>query len=434
MSSTAITRVHAREVLDSRGNPTVEVELRAGDSVGRAIVPSGASTGQAEAHELRDGDLARYDGRGVQEAVGHVTGIIAQSIMGLAADEQFAVDDRLLELDATPQKTKLGANATLGVSLAAAHVAAAVHRVPLYRHVAELFAKRNELSPAPQNVVPSRAPRMPVPMINMISGGRHAGGNLDFQDVLVMPAGAPLFATGLEWTVRVYRRLGRLLTESGYEGQLVGDEGGYGPRLATNRQALEFVVRAIDSAGLTPGDDVTLALDVAASEFYEGQRYRLAAEGVDLASADMVDLIEALADDLPLRSVEDPLADEDWSGWRDLTARLGNRLQIVGDDLFATHQARVERGIELGAANAVLIKPNQVGTLTETFDTMLAARRAGYQLVVSARSGETEDTTIADLAVGTAAEGIKIGSVVRGERLVKYNRLLRIEEELRSVD
>ena len=428
---TTITDVHAREVLDSRGQPTVEVELRGGDFVGSAIVPSGASTGGAEACELRDGEPGRYDGRGVQRAVDNVMTTIGPALLGLDPADQFAVDGRLLELDPTPQKTKLGANALLGASLAAAHLASAIIRAPLYRHLGELFARLGESQAGNVAAAESSAPRLPVPMTNMISGGLHAGGNLDFQDVLVIPNGAPDYATALEWIVRTYHCLGRVLEKAGYEGRLVGDEGGYGPRLASNREALALVVRAIEAAGLVPGDQIALALDVAASQFFDGTHYRLAIEGGRALTADqMIESLEALVDEFPLVSIEDPLAEEDWPAWQELTARLGDRIQLVGDDLFATKRRRVERGIKLGVANAVLIKPNQVGTLTETLETMLTARRAGYRLIVSARSGETEDTTIADLAVGTAAEGIKIGSVARSERLAKYNRLLRIAEEL----
>jgi enolase len=412
-----ITRVRAREVLDSRGRPTVEAEVEAGGSAGRAIVPSGASTGAAEALELRDGDMARYDGLSVLRAVQNVNRVIAPALIDVDAADQAAVDAVLLQLDGTPQKERLGANSLLAVSLAAAHAAAAAQHIPLYRHFARLAE--------------NDAPRLPLPMTNLISGGLHAGGNLDLQDVLVMPSGAADYVTGLEWIVRVYNRLGRLLAAAGYEGRLVGDEGGYGPRLASNRQAVEIVVRAIEAAGLRPGEDVTLALDVAATHFHHDGHYRLAAEnGARLSSGDMIDRLEAWINEFPITSIEDPLAEEDWNGWRELTRRLGGRVRLVGDDLFATNEVRVRGGIELGAANAVLVKVNQIGTLSETFRTMRTARQAGYELVVSARSGETEDTTIADLAVGWAAESIKIGSIVRGERLCKYNRLLRIAEEL----
>ncbi|HXT57042.1 MAG TPA: phosphopyruvate hydratase [Pirellulales bacterium] len=427
---TQISKIHAREVLDSRGNPTIEVEIHcASGAMGKAIVPAGASTGKAEAHELRDGDPARYDGRGVLKAVGNVNAVLAPAVRGLDPAEQAAIDARLCELDGTPHKSRLGANALLGVSLAAAHAAAADLRIPLYRHLNQLWrALPNEASqtPAPEG----REPRMPLPMTNMISGGLHAGGNLDFQDFLIMPVGAASYRVGLEWIVRIARRLGELLSKAGYEGRLVGDEGGYGPRLPGNREAAAFVVRAIESAGLRPRDDVTIAIDVASSHFFDGSHYRLRATGdARLTSAEMIDQLEALVDEFPITSIEDGLAEEDWSGWQELTERLGQRVKLVGDDLFATNPERIERGIALGAANSVLIKVNQIGTLSETLQAMQVAQTAGYGRVVSARSGETEDSTIADLAVGASAELIKIGSIQRSERLAKYNRLLVIEEE-----
>ncbi len=418
-----IRRIVAREVLDSRGNPTVEAEVHADGGVwGRAIVPSGASTGAAEAHELRDDEPARYQGRGVRQAVANVLQTIAPALVGCDPVDQQAVDRGLLALDDTPQKTRLGGNALLAVSLAAAHAAAAVRRVPLYRHLNDLFREIDAAAPAP---------RMPVPMVNMISGGLHAGGNLDFQDFLIIPVGAESFPAGLQWTVHIYRQLGRLLAESGFEGRLVGDEGGYGPRLTSNAQAADFVVRAIEAAGLKPGRDATLAIDVASTHFFDGQSYRLAATGkARLTSEQMVDQLAELVERFPISSIEDGLAEEDWPGWRKLTERLGGRVKLVGDDLFATNADRLRHGIELGAANSVLIKVNQIGTLSETFETIRLARSHGYAYVVSARSGETEDSTIADLAVATAADSIKIGSIVRGERLAKYNQLLRIAEEV----
>lgn len=391
-----------------------------GEMLGRAIVPSGASTGTAEALELRDRDQERYDGYGVRQAVANVNEVIAPKLIGCDPTDQRAVDELLLDLDGTPQKSRLGGNAILGVSLACAHVAAAMKKTPLYLHLAELLNRDQ-----------SFAPTMPLPMTNMISGGLHAGGNLDFQDVLVMPVGAPDYSTALEWIVRVYRRLGALLREAGFEGRLVGDEGGYGPRLQSNRDAVEFVVRAIQAANLSPGDEVTIALDVAATHFFDGDGYRLAAErDTRLSSSEMIDRLEEWVGEFPITSIEDGLAEEDWDGWREMNSRLGDRVKLVGDDLFATNQSRVQRGIELGAANSVLVKVNQIGTLSETFDTIQTARNAGFSFVVSARSGETEDSTIADLAVASAPHSIKIGSIVRSERLAKYNRLLRIEEEL----
>jgi len=420
---TAIADIHAREVLDSRGNPTVEVDVRCQNgALGRAIVPSGASTGEAEAHELRDGDPDRYNGLGVLQAVANVNEIIRAAVVGLDAADQQAIDARLLQLDDSPQKTKLGANALLGVSLAAAHAAAAARSVPLYRHLNRLASE------AFGETVPCR---MPLPMTNMISGGLHAGGKLDFQDFLISPVGAPSYAVALEWIVRVYRRLGELLREAGCEADLVGDEGGYGPDLESNSLAAELLTRAIERAGLQSGEQVTVALDVAASHFFDGEAYRQSATGdAKLTSSDMIEQLVGMVDRFPIASIEDGLAEEDWDGWQQLTARLGDRIKLVGDDLFATNAARVQRGIDLPAANAVLIKVNQIGTLSETLETMRVARSAGFSLIVSARSGETEDTTIADLAVATAADQIKIGSIVRSERLAKYNRLLRIEEEL----
>jgi enolase len=423
---TRITKIHAREVLDSRGNPTVEVDMWCDDeSMGRAIVPSGASTGKFEACERRDGDPARYDGRGVLTAVDNVNRIVAAAVIGIDPVNQAKLDARLLELDPSAQKTVLGANALLGVSLAAAHAAAASRRLPLFRHLNDLWNAGDDSG------VAAISPRMPLPMVNMISGGLHAGGNLDFQDFLILPNGAPSYRVGLEWILRVYRRLGELLTAAGYEGRLVGDEGGYGPRLTSNAEAAEFVVRAIEAAGLRPGEEVSLALDVASSHFYDGEHYHLKATGeTRLTSSEMIDELARLADRFPIVSIEDGLAEEDWQGWNLLTARLGDRLRLVGDDLLVTNATRLRQAIDRRAANAILIKPNQIGTLSETLDTMRLARSASFLRIVSARSGETEDTTIADLAVGTAAEQIKIGSITRSERLAKYNRLLRLEEEL----
>jgi len=333
------------------------------------------------------------------------------------------LDERLIELDGTEDKHRLGANAILGVSLAAAHAAAASKREPLYRHLHGLWREVAEGGTASD-----WKPRLPLPMTNMVSGGLHAGGNLDFQDFLISPRGAPKFSVGLEWVVRVYRRLGGLLGEAGYEARLVGDEGGYGPRLESSRAALAFLVRAIEAAGLRPKTDVSIAIDVAASHFFDGERY-VTREG-RFSGEQMIELIASLVDEFPIESVEDPLAEEDWASWRGIAQRLGGRVRIVGDDLLTTNVGRVSRAVRERAANAVLVKVNQIGTLSETFETMKSARQAGWACVVSARSGETEDTTIADLAVATAAEQIKIGSIVRGERLAKYNRLLRIAEEL----
>lgn len=418
----AISRIYAREVLDSRGKPTVEAEVwLASGACGRAIAPSGASTGAAEACELRDGDPARYDGQGVRKAVSHVNGEISAAICGILASDQQVLDAKLIALDGTPNKSRLGANAILAVSLAAAHAAAAEQKQPLYRWFAELTA---QITGAADRL------RMPLPMTNMISGGKHAGGQLDFQDVLIVPHGAADYPTGLEWIVRVYRRLGKLLSEAGFEGVLVGDEGGFGPRLPSNRAALEFVVRAIEKAGLVPGEQVSLALDVAASHFRQPDGYRLAAENRVLTAEELIDRFDGWLRDFPIRSIEDPLAEDDWDGWRQITARLGDRVKLVGDDLFATNREILAKGVSQGVANAVLIKFNQVGTVTESLQTMHLAAQHGYLRVVSARSGETEDDTLADFAVGSHGEMIKIGSIARSERLAKYNRLLRIAEEL----
>jgi enolase len=420
-----ITRVHAREILDSRGKPTVEAEVHLeGGIVGRASVPSGASTGAAEACELRDSGSLSYAGQGVQRAVQNVLSVLGPAVVGCDAAHQTVLDQRMIELEGTPGKSRLGANAILAVSLAAARVAALSRGVPLFRHLSELAALGT-----PRRAIPTG--RIPLPMVNMISGGKHAGGNIDFQDVLIAPHGAKDYPTQLEWIVRVYWRLGKLLTEAGYEGRLVGDEGGYGPRLKSNREAVEFVMRAIEAAKLRPGNDVSIALDVAATHFYRDGGYHLAAEqGQKLSSSQMIDRLENWVNDFPIASIEDGLAENDWAGWKELTARLGSRVKLVGDDLFATNEKLLQRGIDEKVANAVLIKVNQIGTLTETFRTMLLARRHGYACIVSARSGETEDDFLADLAVGTAADYIKIGSVARSERLAKYNRLLRIAEEL----
>ncbi|HEX5104606.1 MAG TPA: phosphopyruvate hydratase [Pirellulaceae bacterium] len=450
-----ITRVHAREILDSRGKPTVEAEVHLeGGIVGRASVPSGASTGTAEACELRDTSDPWYDGFGVRQAVRNIREIIAPALEGeefpgIASinridrlpnhDDVYVehsgppgIDARLLKIDGTANKSRLGANAILAVSLASMRAFTRLVEIPLYKsisyemHTVRLAGYFEGLYAEPQ---------MPLPMVNMISGGKHAGGNLDFQDVLIIPVGARDYPTQLEWIVRIYWRLGKLLTEAGYEGRLVGDEGGHGPRLNSNREAVEFVMRAIEAAKLRPGEDVTIALDVAATHFYRDRGYLLAAErGQKLTSSQMIDRLESWVNDFPITSIEDGLAENDWEGWKELTSRLGGRVKLVGDDLFATNERLMQRGIDEKVANAVLIKANQIGTLTETFRTMLLARQHGYACIVSARSGETEDDFLADLAVGTAAEYIKIGSVARSERLAKYNRLQRIAEELSQAE
>jgi enolase len=449
-AASRIRHVHAREVFDSRGKPTVEVEITcAGGRTASAIVPSGASTGQFEACELRDCDPQRLEGQGVLGAVRNVTEIIAPAVIGMDAADQGAVDQRLCELDGTPNKSRLGANALLGVSLATAHAAAAARELSLVEHLHELWTSNSiggppsvqassgrqpADNPAMQVRLPSELGRrllLPLPMVNMISGGLHAGRNLDLQDFLILPVGAMSYREALDWVVTVYRQLGRLLTARGLEGVLVGDEGGYGPRLAGNEQALELLTDAIAAAGRTPGCDVAIGIDVASTHFYAGGQYRLSTAGAqELDSGGMVDMLAEWVDRYPIISIEDGLADDDWAGWRQLTERLGSRVQLIGDDLFVTSADRLRRGITEGVANSVLIKVNQIGTLSETFSTLRLALDSGYWPVISARSGETEDATIADLAVATGAGQIKIGSVARSERLAKYNQLLRLEERL----
>lgn len=430
-----IESVHAREVFDSRGRPTVEVEVRcAGARAGRAIVPSGASTGQFEAVERRDGDVNRLAGRGVTLAVAAVNTEIATALRGHDANDQNDIDNLLCALDATPNKSRLGANAILGTSLACAYAAAEAQDISSIEHLHDIWHR------VPTSDVPRRFkiepelgadPQLPLPMVNMISGGLHAGGNLDIQDVLAVPVGATSFRQGFDWIVSVYYELSGLLRDGGFEGILVGDEGGFGPRLSSNEAAIEYVVRAIEAAGLRPGVDVSIALDVASSSFFDGGQYRLrTGRDAKLSSQEMADLVCGWIDRYPIVSVEDPLAEEDWVGWPKLTERIGDRVQLIGDDLFVTNAQRLRQGLARGVANSVLIKVNQVGTLWETLETMRLALDAGYRPVVSARSGETEDVTIADLAVATGAGQIKIGSVARSERLAKYNQLLRWEERL----
>jgi enolase len=414
MAAPAIRHVHAREVLDSRGNPTVEVEVSCeGGAFGRAIVPAGASTGSHEARELRDGDPARYGGKGVRRAIANVHDHIAPCLTGLPVTDQELIDRTLIELDGTPNKSRLGANAILGASLACAHAAAASRNQPLWRYLDTGSAS------------------LPLPMINLISGGLHAGGNLDFQDFLLLPIGARSFSEALEMTVPVYRSLAVVLATHGLEGVLVGDEGGFGPRLPSNEQAVELILGAIEQAGLRPGHDAALGVDLASTHFYRDGFYHLVDTGGGSLPADlMVELLARWAEDYPILSIEDGMAEDDWEGWRRLTEELGGKVQLIGDDLFATSAERLRRGVAEGAGNGILVKVNQVGTLTETLEVLRLAREVGYRPVISARSGETEDVTIADLAVGTGAGQIKIGSVARGERLAKYNQLLRIEEEI----
>ncbi|MCH7987737.1 MAG: phosphopyruvate hydratase [Planctomycetes bacterium] len=431
-----IERIHAREVFDSRGKPTVEVEVWCDTArPGRAIVPSGASTGRFEAVELRDGDKNRLDGTGVLKAVSNVNGEIASALHGQDASDQQSIDSILCELDGTENKSRLGANAILGTSLACAYAVAearGVSPVEQFRHIWK------QLPPGPGSSDNSSNTSelgtrllLPLPMVNMISGGLHAGRNLDFQDFLILPVGADSYRQAFDWIVTVYRKLGTLLTKAGYEGYLIGDEGGYGPRLTNNSEAVEFVIAAIEAAGLQPGDDVAIGLDVASTHFYKDGKYELTAGGEKTVSPEeMVDLLEDWVNRYPIISIEDGLSEDDWDGWKQLTDRLASRVQLIGDDLFVTNRSRLQRGIEQGVCNSVLVKLNQVGTLWETLETLRLAIDNGYWPVVSARSGETEDTTIADLVVATGAGQLKVGSVARSERLAKYNQLLRLEDRL----
>jgi enolase 1/2/3 len=409
-----ISGVYAREILDSRGNPTVEVEVQLeSGSWGRAAVPSGASTGKREAVELRDGDKQRYGGKGVRQAVHNVEETIAPEIEGMEASEQAAIDQALLELDGTPNKSALGANAILGVSLAVARAAADDAGLPLYAYLGGVGSRL-----------------MPVPLINVLNGGAHADNGLDFQEFMLVPAGADSFSTSIRMGAEIFQTLKGLLKEKGLATG-VGDEGGFAPALQNNTVALDLLVQAVERAGYRPGEDVMLALDPAASEFAEtGGRYRLRREGVTLSSDEMVARYEGLVDRYPIVSIEDGLGEDDVAGWGAITRTLGKRIQLVGDDLFVTNPAIIQQGIKNGLANAVLVKLNQVGTLTETLQAIELSKRAGYGTIISHRSGETEDTFVADLAVAVNAGQIKTGSVSRGERTAKYNQLLRIEEEL----
>ena len=410
-----IDSLQAREILDSRGNPTLEVEVvLAEGTVGSAAVPSGASTGAHEALELRDGDAARYGGKGVQKAVANVLHEIAPAVVGLSCLDQAAIDEAVIKLDGTANKERLGANAILGVSLAVAHAAASFLNLPLYRYLGGPAART-----------------LPVPLFNIINGGRHAAGGTDVQEFMIAPVGAKTFAEALRLGAEVYQALRKVLAERELP-TLVGDEGGFAPPLPRNEDALELLVTAIEKAGHRPGEDVAIALDSAASEFYHDGRYVLAREGRSLSAEDMVALYADWCARYPIVSIEDGLAQDDWTGWWKLTAELGRKVQIVGDDLLVTNVERIQKAIQEGAANAVLIKPNQIGTLTETFAAIEAGKRGGWGVVISHRSGETEDTTIADLAVATNAGQIKSGAPARSERTAKYNRLLRIEEELEA--
>ena len=414
-----IEDVIAREVLDSRGNPTVEVEMMLNDgTVGRAIVPSGASTGVHEAVELRDGDKSRYLGKGTLKAVENVNTIIAEEIIGMNPMDQVGLDMFLIELDGTENKGKLGANAILGVSMAAADASAKALGLPLFKYLGGVNGKM-----------------LPTPMMNILNGGSHADNTVDIQEFMIMPVGAPSFREGLRMGAEVFHSLKSVLKEKGMN-TAVGDEGGFAPNLSTNEEAISVIIEAVEKAGYKPGDDIKIALDAAASEFYDADEnvYKLTGEGVTRTAAEMVEYYQMLCDKYPIISIEDGLAEDDWDGWKLLTDTLGSKVQLVGDDLFVTNTKRlaegIEKGIAMGAANAVLIKVNQIGTLTETFDAIEVAKKAGYTAVVSHRSGETEDTTIADIVVGLNAGQIKTGSLSRTDRIAKYNQLLRIEEML----
>lgn len=407
--------VYGREVLDSRGNPTVEVEVTLDDgSFARAIVPSGASTGAFEAVELRDGEVDRYLGKGVTKAVAHVNEEIADAVIGMDATDQRSLDAEMIDLDGTQNKGRLGANAILGVSLAAARAAAESVELPLYRYVGGVNA----------NV-------LPTPMMNILNGGVHADNNVDFQEFMIMPVGAPTFAEGLRWCAEIYHTLKKVLHDAGLGGG-VGDEGGFAPNLKTNEEPLKYISEACEKAGYKPGVDIMFAMDPASTEYYDAERgvYVLAGEGVEYTSEEMVDYWEKLVDKYPIISIEDGMAEEDWDGWKLLTDRIGNRVQLVGDDLFVTNSERLKKGIELGVANAILVKVNQIGSLTEAMEAIQMAKQAGYACVMSHRSGESEDTTIADLSVACNAGQIKTGAPCRSDRIAKYNQLIRIEEEL----
>jgi len=413
MKMSIIADVYAREILDSRGNPTVEVDVYLEDgSFGRAAVPSGASTGAFEAVELRDDDDQRFMGKGVLNAVDNVNTLIAPALIGLDAYDQVGIDKMMIDMDGTPNKSKLGANAILGVSMAIAKAAADSHGVPLYRHIGGTNAKT-----------------LPVPMMNILNGGKHADNNIDIQEFMVMPLGASNFAEALRMGTEIFHNLKKVLKSRGYN-TAVGDEGGFAPNLSSNEEALDVILEAIHKAGYKPGEDVYLALDVAATELYKDGAYHFEGQGLTRNSAEMVDYYESLVEKYPIISLEDGLDEEDWAGWKLLTERLGKKIQIVGDDLFVTNTERLARGIESNTANSILIKVNQIGTLTETLEAIEMAKRAGYTCVISHRSGETEDATIADIAVATNAGQIKTGAPSRTDRVAKYNQLLRIEEEL----
>ncbi|WP_333837590.1 phosphopyruvate hydratase [Novosphingobium sp.] len=410
---TAIIDIHAREILDSRGNPTVEVDVLLDDgSFGRAAVPSGASTGAHEAVELRDGDKSRYMGKGVTKAVEAVNDEIADAILGLDAEDQRDIDHTMIALDGTENKSRIGANAILGTSLAVAKAAADARGLPLYAYVGGVSAHV-----------------LPVPMMNIINGGEHADNPIDFQEFMIMPVGAPTLAEAVRWGSEVFHTLKKGLSEKGLA-TAVGDEGGFAPNLASTRDALDFIMASIEKAGFKPGEDMVLALDCAATEFFRNGKYEISGEGLSLSPEAMADYLAALCDAYPIKSIEDGMGEDDFEGWAALTSKVGKRVQLVGDDLFVTNPKRLQMGIGKGLANSLLVKVNQIGTLTETLEAVSIAQRNGYTAVMSHRSGETEDATIADLAVATNCGQIKTGSLARSDRLAKYNQLIRIEEEL----
>ena len=409
----SISKVNAREILDSRGNPTIEVEAQLSDgATGRAAVPSGASTGQHEALELRDGDKSRFGGLGVLKAISNVNGEIAATVIGMPATDQSTIDRRLIDLDGTPDKSRLGANAILGTSLAVAHAAASSLGIPLYRYLGGETANT-----------------LPVPMLNILNGGKHAADSTDFQEFMVVPAGATSFRHALRIGTEVYHALKKVLKDKGLNTS-VGDEGGFAPGLSSNSEAVDVILTAIEQAGYQPGKDCFIALDPASTEFYQDGKYILAREGQSLSSPEMVDYYAGWVSEYPVISIEDGMDEDDWEGWQTITRKLGEKITLVGDDLYVTNVERLDRGIQLGASNAILIKLNQIGTLTETIAAVRMAHEAGWRAIVSHRSGETEDTTIADLVVGLNTGLIKAGAPCRSERTAKYNRLLRIEEEL----
>ncbi len=413
---TAIVDIHAREILDSRGNPTVEVDvLLESGAFGRAAVPSGASTGVHEAVELRDGDKSRYEGKGVLKAVENVNTTIADAIIGMEAENQKEIDEAMIALDGTENKGKLGANAILGVSLAVAKAAAEEAGLPLYRYIGGAFAHV-----------------LPVPMMNILNGGKHADNPIDIQEFMIAPIGAKSIAEAVRMGSEIFHALKKELKSAGYNTN-VGDEGGFAPELKTAEEALSYIMKAIEKAGYKPGEDVRIAIDAASSEFYENGKYEMKGEGKSFTSAEIVDYYANLCEKFPIFSIEDGVAEDDWEGWKILTDKLGNKIQLVGDDLFVTNPARLAMGIEKGVANSILVKVNQIGTLTESLAAIEMAHKHGYTAVVSHRSGETEDSTIADIVVATNAGQIKTGSLSRSDRIAKYNQLIRIEEELGDV-